>query len=72
MNKAEHDAHMGRRLGNSRMVGPYKRTDLLDLLRQGKMLPSGISYSPSSREPFLYIDEDGAAAADEGGDEDDT
>lgn len=72
MSKHDHEAQMGRKLGTSRMVGPYKREDLRQLLREGKMLPSGISYSPSSREPFIYLDPDGKAAedADEGGEED--
>jgi hypothetical protein len=73
MTKADHEALMGRRTGTSRMVGPYKRADLLEALRTNKGLPSGISFSPSSREPFVYIDPDGKVADDDDekeGDED--
>jgi hypothetical protein len=73
MSKKDHEAMMGRKTGTSRMVGPYKRDDLRQLLREGKALPTGLSYSPSSREPFIYIDPDGNVADEdesEGGEED--
>jgi hypothetical protein len=59
MSKREHEEKMGRRTGKSATVGPYKRDDLAQMLRENQRLPDGISYSPSSREPFVYLGEEG-------------